>query len=86
LTYETGSNVPSLFLSYLSTAEVFKVKNLSRVNISQKGKYFPRDIEDSRRPALAELTFKGMDVTCPVVLLGTLPPEQGNFPVVYFAL
>ena len=36
------------FLSYLSIAEMFKVQNLSRVNISQKGKYFPRDIEDSR--------------------------------------
>jgi hypothetical protein len=44
---------------------MFKVQNLSRLNIFQKGKYFPRDIEDSRRPALAEATFKGRDVACP---------------------
>jgi hypothetical protein len=55
-----------VFLSYLSIAEMLKVQNLSRVNIFQKGKYFPRDMEDSPRPALAESNFKVRDVTCPV--------------------
>jgi hypothetical protein len=44
----------TIFLYYLSIAEMFKVQNPSRVNLFQKGKYFPRDIEDSRQPALAE--------------------------------
>jgi len=67
----------TVFISYLSIDEMFKVQNISRANVFQNGTYFPRDIEDSRRPALAESTFKGRDVTCPVRDSAT---STGQFP------
>jgi hypothetical protein len=56
----------TIFISYLWIAKVFKAQNLRHVNIFQKGKYFPWDIEDSQRTALAESIFTGRDVRCPV--------------------